>query len=59
MLPKNSYPTDLNEAQWKVIAPLIPQPGAIGRPLKHERRHIVDAILYNHPDWLRLAAAST
>jgi transposase len=44
------YPSDLTDAQWKVIAPLLPVPlwqtPLGGRPEKHHRRAVVDAILY-------------
>jgi transposase len=45
-MPRRRYPTDLTDAQWAVLAPLVPavQPG--GRPARHARREIVDAILY-------------
>ena len=40
-----SYPSDLTDAQWELIAPMVqPRPG--GRPATHPRRRIVDAILY-------------
>jgi transposase len=40
-----SYPSDLTDAQWELIAPMVaPKPG--GRPPKHHRRRIVEAILY-------------
>jgi transposase len=44
------YPSDLTDAQWEVIAPLLPVPlwqtEVGGRPEKHHRRAVVDAILY-------------
>lgn len=40
------YPSDLTDAQWAVIEPLLPQVKTGGRPEKHPRRDIVDAILY-------------
>lgn len=44
------YPSDLTDVQWAVIAPLLPVPlwqtELGGRPEKHHRRAIVDAILY-------------
>ena len=43
------YPSDTTDAEWAVIAPLIPtgQPGQRGgRPPVHARRDIVDAIRY-------------
>jgi transposase len=49
MSPKR-YPTDLTDAQWAIVEPLLPSeppraPG--GRPLRHERREIVNAVLYH------------
>ena len=44
MTPKG-YPTDLTEAQWAQLRPLLPPPG-IGPPLRHEQRVLVNAILY-------------
>ena len=39
------YPSDLTDAQWALIEPMVPvKPG--GRPAKHSRRRIVEAILY-------------
>jgi transposase len=39
------YPSDLTDAQWELIAPMVAvRPG--GRPPIHSRRRIVDAILY-------------
>lgn len=39
------YPSDLTDAQWALIEPMVAvKPG--GRPAKHPRRRIVEAILY-------------
>ncbi|MEN3616201.1 IS5 family transposase [Plantactinospora sp. ZYX-F-223] len=43
---KRRYPSDLTNAQWRHIAVLLPPPRSGGRPEKHSRRTIVDAILY-------------
>lgn len=40
------YPSDLTDAQWALVEPLLPAPNTGGRPEKHPRRDIVDAILY-------------
>jgi transposase len=42
------YPSDLADAEWAVIGPLLPaaREGGRGRPLVHSRRVIVEAILY-------------
>jgi putative transposase len=40
------YPSDMSEAQWKIIAPLIPPAKPGGRPREAEMREIVNGILY-------------
>lgn len=40
------YPSDLTDLQWALIEQLLPPPSWMGRPEKHPRRVIVDAILY-------------
>ena len=44
------YPTDLTDAQWAVLAPLIPAPAWIGgrggRPEGYCHREMIDAMLY-------------
>jgi transposase len=44
--PAKRYPSDLTDAQWSLIEPLLPPPAAGGRAEKHPRREIVNAILY-------------
>ena len=46
MNPRSLYQTDLNEAQWQLLKPLIPLPKPGGRPAKYSRRDIVNALLY-------------
>lgn len=46
MLRDRRYPSDLTDAEWALIEPLLPPPRTGGRPEKHSRRDIVDAILY-------------
>jgi putative transposase len=43
---RQTYPTDLSDAEWHLLARLIPAPKSGGRPLKYSRREIVNAILY-------------
>jgi putative transposase len=50
---RRRYPTDLSDQQWALLAPLIPQPKPGGRPAVHDRRELVDAMLY----WLRSGCA--
>ena len=43
------YPSDLSDAQWQLIALLLPVErarGRVGRPRKYTNRQIVNAILY-------------
>jgi putative transposase len=46
----NRYPTDLNDEEWEHIQGLVPAPksgkGRRGRPLKLERRTLVNGIFY-------------
>lgn len=43
---REPYPSDLTEAQWQRIRPLIPPPKPGGRPRSVDIREIVNAILY-------------
>jgi transposase len=45
-MPRKAYPTDLSDKEWAVIEPYIPKPKPGGRPAKHERREILNAIAY-------------
>jgi putative transposase len=40
------YPSDMSDAQWSIISPLIPPAKSGGRPRKAEMRQIVNGILY-------------
>jgi putative transposase len=51
--PRRRYPTDLTDAQWRILAPLIPAPKPGGRPAIHQRRELLNAMLY----WLRAGCA--
>src|SRR5918998_2849577 len=46
MARESRYPSDTNDAQWALIEPLLPEAKTGGRPEKHRRRALVDAILY-------------
>ena len=45
-MKRRAYATDLSDKEWVLIAELIPAPLPGGRPVKWERREIVNAILY-------------
>jgi putative transposase len=51
--PRRRYATDLSDREWALLAPLIPAPKPGGRPAVHDRRELVDAMLY----WLRAGCA--
>lgn len=40
------YATDLTDAEWSVIEPLMPSPRYLGRPRKTDLREVVNALLY-------------
>ena len=41
-----TYLTDLSDAEWRLLEPLLPPPARTGRPRRHCVRTIVNAILY-------------
>ena len=43
---RKSYPSDLTDAQWQLIEPLLPNEAAIGHPRNVQLRDIVDGIFY-------------
>jgi hypothetical protein len=43
---RRSYATDLTDAEWQLLAPLIPPPRPGGRPAIHDRRELVNAMAY-------------
>jgi transposase len=46
VLSRKAYPSDLREGEWAILEPLVPAVKAGGRPARHSRREIVNAILY-------------
>lgn len=44
--PRPPYPSDLTDAEWEVLAPLLPNPKPRGQPRIHPLREIIDAVLY-------------
>jgi transposase len=41
-----ALPSDLKDAEWALLEPLLPPPAQVGRPRKWSLRRIVEAILY-------------
>jgi putative transposase len=46
---RRRYPSDLSDAEWALLAPLLPAAKPGGRPRRVDLREVVDAISY----WLR------
>ncbi len=40
------YPTDLTDAEWAVVSPLVPPSRAGGRPRTSDMREVMNTILY-------------
>jgi putative transposase len=45
-MERRAYTTDLSDAEWACLAPHIPSPKPGGRPAKHSRRELWNAIFY-------------
>ncbi len=45
-MSRKPYPSDLTDAQWRLIAPLIPDAKPGGRPRKYDIREVVNGLLY-------------
>ena len=56
--PVTRYQTDLTDAEWRVIAPHLPKPCAMGRPREWPMREIVNGIFYVMRGGLPVAPAA-
>ena len=45
-MSRAAYPTDLTDAEWRILETLVPPVKAGGRPAKYSRREVMDAIRY-------------
>jgi putative transposase len=45
-MTRKAYPTDLTDAQWELLAPLLPAAKPGGRPRSVNLREVVNAMLY-------------
>jgi len=45
-MSRRRYPSDLTDAQWRIIEPLLPPPRDEGRTRTVSRQEIINAILY-------------
>jgi putative transposase len=46
MPTQEPYPSNLTDAEWKQIEPLVPGPKLFGRPPRYSKRAILDAVFY-------------
>ncbi len=46
MLNQEPYPSDLNDVEWALLRPLLNVPPKLGRPPRHDRRLVLNAIFY-------------
>jgi putative transposase len=44
--PRKPYPSDLSDAQWAILEPLLPSPIAAGAPRTTSLREVLNAIFY-------------
>jgi transposase len=45
-MTRQSYPSDLNDAEWDEIKDILPPPSKMGSPPRVDFREIINAILY-------------
>ena len=43
---RRAYPSDLSDAEWTILAPLLPPPARCGRPRRWPERLVADAVFY-------------
>ncbi len=43
---RKAYPSDLTDAEWELLEPLLPALAGTGRPVTVDRREILNAIFY-------------
>lgn len=48
-MKRQPYPSDLTDAQWAILEPLIPPEHPLGRPRGVDIREVVNAILISQP----------
>ena len=46
MSERKAYPSDVSDAEWVILEPLVPAVKSGGRPPTYARREIVNGILY-------------
>ena len=46
MQPREPYNSDVSDREWKIMCPLFPEKGRLGRPPRYEKREVFNAIQY-------------
>jgi putative transposase len=46
MQTRKPYPTDLNDKQWQILQPLLPEAKPGGRPETYPKREILNGIFH-------------
>lgn len=54
-----SYPSDLTNAEWSIVGPLIPEPKTNGRRATISRRALLNAMFARDQNRMRLGVAAT
>ncbi len=55
-MTRRPYPSDLTNAQWKLVGPLLPAAKPGGRPRKYDLREVLNGILYVNREGCRWRA---
>jgi putative transposase len=45
-MTRKGYDTDLSDAEWALVEPIVKRPGKMGRPVKLDLREILNALFY-------------
>ena len=45
-MTRKGYETDLSDAEWALLEPIVKRPGKMGRPVKLDLREILNALFY-------------
>jgi hypothetical protein len=45
-MTRKAYPSDVTDAEWQIIEPLLPEAQSIGRPREVDLREIINGIFY-------------
>jgi transposase len=45
-MTRKAYPSDVTDAEWQIIEPLLPEAQGIGRPREVDLQEIINGIFY-------------